>query len=131
MKNESETGNLCQYAIPGQQYMEGYQYPYKCAVFCVCRYIEPTEEKAWSCPRKAIGDRKGITKEDAINKRKKLTSNKKGEEIMTDQDYRELTAAVKESGIALPMQKELQRLIDKEYIGKSCTSATEERGENG
>lgn len=34
---------------------------------------------------------------------------------MTEQNYRELTAAVKESGIALPMQKELQRLIDKEF----------------
>lgn len=37
---------------------------------------------------------------------------------MTEQNYRELTAAVKESGIALPMQKELQRLIDKE-LGES------------
>lgn len=34
---------------------------------------------------------------------------------MTEQNYKELTAAVKESGIALPMQKELQRLIDKEF----------------
>lgn len=34
---------------------------------------------------------------------------------MTEQNYRELTAAVKESGIALPMQKEIQRLIDKEF----------------
>ena len=34
---------------------------------------------------------------------------------MTEQRYKELTAAVKESGIALPMQKELQKLIDKEF----------------
>lgn len=34
---------------------------------------------------------------------------------MTEQSYKELTAAVKESGIALPMQKELQKLIDKEF----------------
>lgn len=34
---------------------------------------------------------------------------------MTEQSYKELTAAVKESGIALPMQKELQRLINKEF----------------
>lgn len=36
---------------------------------------------------------------------------------MTEQEYKELTAAVKESGIALKLQKELQRLIDKEFIG--------------
>lgn len=35
---------------------------------------------------------------------------------MTEQEYRELTAAVKESGIALKLQKELQRLIDKEFV---------------
>lgn len=34
---------------------------------------------------------------------------------MTEQEYKELTAAVKESGIALKLQKELQRLIDKEF----------------
>ena len=37
---------------------------------------------------------------------------------MTEQDYKELTVAVKESGIALKLQKELQRLIDKEFIEK-------------
>lgn len=35
---------------------------------------------------------------------------------MTEQDYKELTAAVKESSMALPYQKEIQRLIDKEFI---------------
>ena len=35
---------------------------------------------------------------------------------MTKQNYKELTAAVKESGIPLQMQKELQRLLDKEFI---------------
>lgn len=34
---------------------------------------------------------------------------------MTEQNYKELTAAVRESGIPLQLQKELQRLIDKEY----------------
>lgn len=34
---------------------------------------------------------------------------------MTEQSYKELTSAVKESEIALPMQKELQKLIDKEF----------------
>ena len=34
---------------------------------------------------------------------------------MTEQTYKELTAAVRESGIPLPLQKELQMLIDKEY----------------
>lgn len=34
---------------------------------------------------------------------------------MTEQEYKELTAAVKESGIAFKLQKELQKLIDKEY----------------
>ena len=34
-----------------------------------------------------------------------------------EQEYKELTTAVKESGIALKLQKELQRLIDKEFIG--------------
>ncbi len=32
-----------------------------------------------------------------------------------EQEYKELTAAVKESGIAFKLQKELQKLIDKEY----------------
>ena len=36
-----------------------------------------------------------------------------------EQEYKELAAAVKESGIPLDIQKELQKLIDKEYIGKS------------
>lgn len=34
---------------------------------------------------------------------------------MTEQNYKELTAAVKESGIALDMQKELQCLIDEKF----------------
>ena len=37
---------------------------------------------------------------------------------MTEQEYKELTAAVKESGIPLQLQKELQRLIDKELEQK-------------
>ena len=44
---------------------------------------------------------------------------------MTEQEYKELTAAVKESGIALQMQKELQRLVDEEYINH-----TEQNGED-
>lgn len=38
---------------------------------------------------------------------------KSGEEA--EQEYKELTVAVKESGIAFKLQKELQKLIDKEY----------------
>lgn len=34
---------------------------------------------------------------------------------MTEQEYKELMAAVRESGIPLPLQKELQILIDEEY----------------
>ena len=37
---------------------------------------------------------------------------------MSEQTYKELTAAVRESGIPLQMQKELQRLIDKELEQK-------------
>lgn len=48
---------------------------------------------------------------------------------MTDQDYRELTAAVKESGIALQMQKELQRLIDKELVESKRQQNKEELSE--
>lgn len=63
MKNEDNRGNLCQYAIPGREYSKLYQYPYKCAVICVCRFEEPTKEKAQYCPRKYAGDRNGITAE--------------------------------------------------------------------
>ena len=41
---------------------------------------------------------------------------------MTEQNYKELTEALKHSEIPLQMQKELQRLIDKEYINNSCNS---------
>lgn len=34
---------------------------------------------------------------------------------MTDENYKELTAAVRESGIPLQLQKKLQILIDEEY----------------
>lgn len=40
------------------------------------------------------------------------------------QKYKEITRAVKESGIALDMQKELQGLLDEKYLNKSCTGAT-------
>ena len=42
-----------------------------------------------------------------------------------EQKYKELTAAVKESGIALDLQKELQGLLDEKYLGGSCTSTTD------
>ena len=45
---------------------------------------------------------------------------------MDEQTYRELTAAVKESGIPLDMQKEIQGLLDEKYFSGSCTSATEQ-----
>ena len=34
---------------------------------------------------------------------------------MTEQGYKEMITAVKESGIPLDMQKILQRLVDKEF----------------
>lgn len=37
---------------------------------------------------------------------------------MTEENYKELTAAVRESGIPLPLQKELQGLIDKDLEEK-------------
>lgn len=39
---------------------------------------------------------------------------------MDEQNYREYTKVIKESGIPLDMQKELQRLVDKEYLHTSC-----------
>lgn len=35
---------------------------------------------------------------------------------MTEQEYKELTAALKYSGIPCDIKKKLQRLIDKEFI---------------
>ena len=41
-------------------------------------------------------------------------------ELQTDpeveQDYRETTVAIKESGMPLPIQKYIQRLVDQDYI---------------
>ena len=37
--------------------------------------------------------------------------------FMTEQNYKELIIAVKESGIPLDLQKMLQRLVDKEFYG--------------
>lgn len=49
---------------------------------------------------------------------------------MEEQEYKELTAAVKESGIALKLQKELQRLIDKEFVkNKKVAPVQQNRGE--
>lgn len=45
---------------------------------------------------------------------------------MDEQTYKELTAAVKESGIPLDYQKELQRLLDEEYF-KDKKQRTEEK----
>ena len=44
---------------------------------------------------------------------------------MDEQTYKELTAAVKESGIPFDYQKELQGLLDEKYLGGSCTGATD------
>ena len=44
---------------------------------------------------------------------------------MDEQTYKELTAAVKESGIPLDYQKELQGLLDEKYFNESCTNATD------
>ena len=38
---------------------------------------------------------------------------------MDKQNYREISKAIKESGIPLDMQKELQRLLDKELMAST------------
>lgn len=43
------------------------------------------------------------------------TNIRLGRSEMTEQEYKELTAAVKDSGIPLDMQKELQCLIDEKF----------------
>ena len=35
---------------------------------------------------------------------------------MTEQSYKEITVAIKYSGIPLDIQKELQRLVEREFI---------------
>lgn len=44
---------------------------------------------------------------------------------MDEQTYKELMAAVKESGIALDLQKVIQQLAEEKYFNESCTDATE------
>lgn len=41
-----------------------------------------------------------------------------------EQEYKEWTMAIKESGMPLPIQKNMQRLVDQDYINKCCTGAT-------
>lgn len=48
---------------------------------------------------------------------------------MDEQNYKEYTKVLKESGIPLDMQKELQRLIDQEYLCECCTGATDSKKE--
>lgn len=49
---------------------------------------------------------------------------------MEEQEYKELTEAVKQSGIALKLQKELQRLIDKEFVqDEKVAPVQQNRGE--
>ena len=45
---------------------------------------------------------------------------------MDKQNYREISKAVKESGMPLPIQKELQRLLDKELIASTGIEETDE-----
>ena len=40
-----------------------------------------------------------------------------------EQEYKEWTMAIKESGMPLPIQKYIQRLVDQDYINKCCTGA--------
>lgn len=46
---------------------------------------------------------------------------------MTEQSYKEITVAIKYSGIPLDIQKELQSLVDREFIkeGESDKSNSE------
>ena len=41
-----------------------------------------------------------------------------------EQEYKEWTMAIKESGMPLQIQKNMQRLVDQDYINKCCTGAT-------
>lgn len=40
-----------------------------------------------------------------------------------EQEYRETIMAIKESGMPLQIQKNMQRLVDQDYINKCCTGA--------
>ena len=79
------------------------------------------EESTPLCP---IGndEGKGIgvifyeTRQEAIQAWNKRIPEERGDS-MTEQDFKELTTAVKESGIPLDLQKILQRLVDKEFYG--------------
>lgn len=44
---------------------------------------------------------------------------------MNEQTYKEVVAAVKESGIPLDIQKIIQGSLDEKYFFESCTSTTE------
>ena len=71
----------------------------------------------------------------------KKIAKESGCKPIKEQEYKELTAAVKASGIPLDMQKELQSLIDEKIkqeerwkklspmIRESCTGATESEEE--
>lgn len=53
---------------------------------------------------------------------------------MTEQNYKELMAALKESGMPLDMQKDFQRLLDKEFNKEDkwipCSKRLPEEGED-
>lgn len=45
---------------------------------------------------------------------------------MTEQSYKEITIAIKYSGIPLDIQKELQNLLDREFIKEEESEESEE-----
>lgn len=47
---------------------------------------------------------------------------------MDEQNYKEYTKVLKESGIPLDMQKELQRLIDQEHLKSSADAIDSKEG---
>lgn len=56
------------------------------------------------------------TEQEAIQAWNKRTPEERSDP-MTEQDFKELTTAVKESGIPLDLQKILQRLVDEKFYG--------------
>lgn len=48
---------------------------------------------------------------------------------MTEQEYKEMTLALKHSEIPLGMQKKIQRLLDKEFVENEKVAPVQQKGE--
>lgn len=49
---------LCEFAIPGKEYLPSYQFSFKCGVMYQCMWKSPTIERKQYCPRYKIGKNK-------------------------------------------------------------------------